>query len=195
MGVAGRPYLGDGSGSRLMIYRATPTEYAPFEPHHYLPGHAPATRAYLAEYRGEPAGWISLLRAVGHPGWRVHRLVVLPGARGRGIATTLVTWAAEHAPGGQPLSLRTRNRAFTAHLVRLDGWRPTRHSSATTTADRRTGGAGTTAWTVVYRRKALQDAVCLHCRERFPTTRKHARYCSTRCRVAAHRARASVITL
>jgi len=99
----------------------------------------------------------------------------------------LVTWAAEKSPG--TMSLRTRNRAFTDHLLRLGGWRPTRHSSEVTTPDRRTGGTGTRASTVLYVKKALQDATCEHCRTRFPTTRRHARYCSTRCRVAAHRAR------
>ena len=39
------------------------------------------------------------------------------------------------------------------------------------------------------REPVTHELVCRHCREPFTASRRHARHCSTTCRVAAHRAR------
>jgi hypothetical protein len=42
---------------------------------------------------------------------------------------------------------------------------------------------------------AMSDAICKHCQSRFSAERADARYCSTKCRVAAHRRRRSVVAM
>jgi GNAT superfamily N-acetyltransferase len=179
--IVGRPYLAD--GSRLVIHRAVAADYWPFEEHHYLTGHATGTRCWLATVAREPVAWCSTIRQVGSGGWRVHRLVVLPEARGRGIATLLLRWVAEQHD--EPVSIRTHNAAFVEALVAGEGWRPSRHGTHPTAADERTGRGATAAQTAVYVGQSLRCEGC----GVTTTGRSDRRFCSTRCRVRQHRAR------
>ena len=178
--VLGRPYLAD--GSRLMIYRAAAADYAPFEEFHYLPGHALSTRCYLAVHDGEEVAWCSTIYSVGNQMRRVHRFVVLPEAQGRGIGTVLINWVADREG---PLSIRTRNHAFVAHLLTLPGWRPSKKRGPST-ADERTGkGATLDAVSAIY---ATEPSRCETCGVTL-RGRSHARFCSGACRQAAYRLR------
>jgi len=182
--ILGRPYLLD--GSRLIIHRASASEYLPFEEHHYLSGHAVGTRCFLSTHHGELTAWISLIWQVGSGGWRVHRLVVLPEHRHQGIAQLLVTWIAEQHT--EPVSIRTRNAAFVEALIAAEeDWRASRHGTHPTAADSRTGKGSTVAATAVYRPDPSHR--CEVCRVTFRSARKHSRYCSGRCRTAAYRDR------
>jgi GNAT superfamily N-acetyltransferase len=179
--ILGRPYLPD--GSRLIIHRARPREYAPFEEHHYLPGHVVGTRCYLAAHRGTDVAWISTINSVGNGISRVHRLVVLPEARGLGIGRLLATWVAEYE-GGR-VSLRSRETGFVEALLASPGWRASRKKGPST-ADELTGKGHTVdAITAVY---ASEASHCEGCGVTL-SGRSHRRFCSGRCRTAAYRAR------
>jgi GNAT superfamily N-acetyltransferase len=184
--ILGRPFLAD--GSRLIIHKASPYDYLPFEEHHYLTGHVLGTRCYLATHRGDPAAWCSTINGVGNGISRVHRLVVLPEVRGRGIGQLLVTWVAEHeiARFGR-VAIRTRNAHFVGALLTAgQGWRPSLKQSYST-ADELTGkGATRDAVSAVY---AAETQRCQRCLVTFRSARRHSRYCSNACRQAAYRAR------
>jgi GNAT superfamily N-acetyltransferase/endogenous inhibitor of DNA gyrase (YacG/DUF329 family) len=191
--IIGRPFLPD--GRRLIISTADVAEYDRFSAHHYLHTHGVATINYLATLGREPVGWLSLVHSYGHEGRRVHRLVVLPAFRRLGIATVLVSWFA--ARSFEPLSIRTRNAAFVAHLLTLPGWRRSLHSGGDrTTPDRRTGHGDTVAATAVYDPGSVTATVtCVTCGCRFETRRRHAQYCGDRCRAAACRERKEAMAL
>jgi len=94
---------------------------------------------------GRPVGFVAVLSFPhpSHPGWREHRLVVLPDFQGVGIGNALSAFVASAYAGlrGKRYYSTTGNPAMIAHRIRSPAWRltraPGRNATGRSRSDRR----------------------------------------------------------
>lgn len=113
---------------QLDITRVHPSAWSLFRQHHYLSQDLnPSAVCYLAEWNGEPVGFVAVLPVIGFKGaYRLSRSVVLPDYQGIGIGARLTDAVADlyflrslrvRATASHPALIAHRNRSAAWKLV------------------------------------------------------------------------------
>lgn len=113
----------------LELFRAKPSAWALFAPHHYLSGSlSPAAQCFLAAWQGRPVCFCAVLPQPGRPAWRrISRLVTLPDYQGLGIGSAVLCAVADWLRNQRlRTSITTSHPAMIAYLRRSPHWRITR---------------------------------------------------------------------
>ena len=179
----------------VWVERSDPSVWPAFAPHHYLHNLNGCSICYIAvDAKGDLLGFVSAIPQPSRSGgyWREHRLVVIPGHRGRGIGSALSHWLGEQSlASGHRYFSRTRNKRVAAARDASSLWRRVRHTEIRHDGHSRMRQidiqlAHSTGHEYVGRSNTFRLR-CQRCGLLFTAARRHAKHCSGACRVAAHR--------
>lgn len=122
-------------GIKLEIYRVGREAWDLFAPHHYLSNSlARNARCFCAFLDQRPVAFMAMIsfpHAIS-PGWRHHRLVVLPDFQGVGIAHALNEYVAGvYRAKGRPVRMVASHPGVLSHCLRSPKWKLIRKASHT----------------------------------------------------------------